>query len=79
MKSVHRSPSLSGRSTCQSEFDIMICVFISFSTHIYPSRLDVEEVTGFVVRAGSDKSLDLVELNKKDKPKKAEGGDNKLK
>jgi len=42
-------------------------------------ELDAEEVTGFVVRAGSDKSLDLVELNKKDKPKKAEGGDNKLK
>ena len=57
----------------------MIHVFISFSTHIYPSRLDEGEVTGFIVRAGSDKSLDLVELNKKDKPKKAEGGDNKLK
>ena len=76
---MHRSPSLSGRSTCQSKYDIMIHVFISFSTHIYPSRLDEGEVTGFVVRAGSDKSLDLVELNKKDKPKKAEGGDNKLK
>ena len=36
-------------------------------------------MTGFVIRAGSGKSLELVELNKKEKPKKAHGGDNKLK
>jgi len=42
-------------------------------------QLDEESVTGFVIRAGRDKSLELVELNKKEKPKKAHGGDNKLK
>ena len=41
--------------------------------------LKKETVTGYVVRTGSDRSLELVELNKKEEPKKAHGGDNKLK
>ena len=41
--------------------------------------LEEKTVTGYVVRAGSDKSLELVELNKKEEPKKADGGSNKLK